>query len=105
MSVLWKWEPGEAGASGNAGQDSPLQHVMSVNPKLRVFIATGYYDLASSYYANMYLAEHAGGEYSANILFRGYEGGHALYTDKKVQLELKHDVARFMSNTISPDHK
>jgi carboxypeptidase C (cathepsin A) len=105
MSVLWKWEEGEAGASGNAGQESPLQHAMSVNPKLRVLIASGYYDLASNYNANMYLAEHAAAEFAPNILFRGYEGGHALYTDKKVQLELKRDVAKFLGKTISPTHK
>ena len=102
MSVLWKWEPGEAGASGNAGQESPLQHAMSVNPNLRVLIASGYYDLASSYYANAYLAEHAGAEYSPRFVVRDYEGGHALYTDKKVQMELKRDVARFLKDAVSP---
>jgi hypothetical protein len=101
MSVLWKWEPEEAGSSGQAGQESPLQHAMSVNPKLRVFIASGYYDLASSYDANAYLAEHADAKYSASIFVHGYEGGHALYTDKKVQLELKRDVAEFMRKTVS----
>jgi carboxypeptidase C (cathepsin A) len=74
---------------------------MNANPKLQVLVACGYYDLVCSYTGNAYLASHQDGEIARNVIARGYGGGHAIYTDKNAQLELKRDVAKFIQNAVS----
>ena len=55
---------------------------MTANPKLQVLVASGYYDLACSYFANDYLASHLEPRIARNVVARSYRGGHAIYTDK-----------------------
>jgi carboxypeptidase C (cathepsin A) len=114
MSVRWNFGPtagavspgGGAGGQGvargtNAPPEQPLLHAMTANPKLQVLSACGYYDLVCSYDANVYLATHLDAEVARHVIARGYGGGHALYTDKSAQLELKRDVVKFMQNALS----
>ena len=73
---------------------------MTANPRLQVLSACGYYDLVCSYDANEYLATHLDSEVARNVIARGYGGGHAVYTDKNAQLELKRDVVKFMQSAM-----
>jgi carboxypeptidase C (cathepsin A) len=81
--------------------DQPLRRVMIANPKLRVFVACGYYDLVCTYASNNYLAGHLEAEIPRNVIARGYGGGHALYTDEKAQMDFKRDVMKFMQDTLT----
>ena len=74
---------------------------MIANPKLRVFVTCGYYDLVCNYSANTYLANHLDTEIPRNVTARGYGGGHALYTDQSAQMEFKRDVIKFMQDAVS----
>ena len=109
MSV--RWNRSVEGTTGNTGRqrdgglnasppEQPLRRAMIANPKLRVFVACGYYDLVCSYAANAYLASHLEPEIPRNVISRGYGGGHALYTDQAAQLELKRDVIKFMQDAV-----
>ena len=117
MSVKWNRNPGET-SSGGAGRqggtggtpaagagaapDQPLRRAMAANPKLQVLSACGYYDLVCSYTANIYQASHLDADLARKVIARGYGGGHAVYTDKNAQLELKRDVVNFMKGAMSP---
>jgi carboxypeptidase C (cathepsin A) len=74
---------------------------LTADPKLQVLSACGYYDLVCSYDANVYLANHLDADIARNVSAHGYGGGHAVYTDKNAQLELKRDVVKFMQNAVS----
>jgi len=96
MSVKWDFQRAEGTLPVQ-----PLQSAMAANPKLKVLIASGYYDLASSYFANEYLANHLEPKVARNVIARSYGGGHAIYTDKDAQLELKRDVAKFIQGVVA----
>src|SRR5260370_8207508 len=55
-----------------------LRRAISTNPHLKVFVANGYYDLATPYYATPYTINHLGlsPSLSANISLGFYEAGH-----------------------------
>jgi carboxypeptidase C (cathepsin A) len=74
---------------------------MKANPRLQVLIAGGCYDLACSYYANEYQANHQEPKIARNITVRSYRGGHAIYTDKDAQMQLKRDVAQFIQQVLA----
>jgi len=71
---------------------------MTKNPFMRVFVASGYYDLATPYFATEYTVAHMGLEpvHRQNIETRYYEAGHMMYIDEDCLKQLKRDVAEFM---------
>lgn len=73
---------------------------MKANPELKVFVASGYFDLVSNYAANAYVANHLEPELRKNVTARTYGGGHAIYTDETAQLEMKRDVAEFIKSVV-----
>lgn len=112
MSVKWNWTPAELGRFSRARQtqrdaekggrsDQSLRMAMTANPSLKVFMASGYFDLVCSYAGNAYLAHHLEPEIRQNVTARAYNGGHAIYTDETAQLELKRDVAAFIQQALA----
>lgn len=75
-----------------------LRKAMTVNPHLRVFIANGYYDLATPYFATEYtvsrlqLDETLQGHVSMGY----YEAGHMMYIHLPSLARLKADLAEFV---------
>jgi carboxypeptidase C (cathepsin A) len=94
MSVLWNRDL----------QPDPeaLHQAMTMNPSLDVFIACGRYDLVCSYQANEYAAAHLPADLAGRVNARSYDGGHAIYTDDAARLALKHDVAAFIDDRVTP---
>jgi carboxypeptidase C (cathepsin A) len=74
-----------------------LREAMSKNPSLRVFVASGYYDLATPYFATDYTVSHLGLDPALrdNVQVRYYEAGHMMYIHHPSLVRLKEDVARF----------
>jgi carboxypeptidase C (cathepsin A) len=107
MSVKWDWKAEERGrASKEEGAEKagtriqPLHAAMKANPDLKVFMASGYFDLVCSFAANAYVADHLEPELRRNVITRAYAGGHAIYTEESAQLEMKRDVAEFFQSII-----
>ena len=71
---------------------------MTANPQLRVMSSCGYFDLVCSYFANAQAAARLDPALAARVEVRNYGGGHAIYTEDKVRMELKPDVARFVQD-------
>jgi len=72
---------------------------MTMNPSLRILVASGYYDLVSSYHEIEYAARHLPPDLAKRVTVRSYAGGHAAYTDDAVRRLMSADVAAFMRAT------
>jgi carboxypeptidase C (cathepsin A) len=77
-----------------------LRQAMTTNPYLRVFVANGYYDLATPFFATEYTFNHLGLDPSltANVTMAYYEAGHMMYVDREAHRKLKRDLAEFLRN-------
>lgn len=93
MSVRWN-----RGMTAGAPTPSPtdaFRAAMKANPDLRVLVASGYYDLVSSYFAIEQAARRLPAEFAPRVTVRTYSGGHAIYTDAAARHQLRQDAARF----------
>ncbi len=79
-----------------------LRAAINQNPHLKVFVANGYYDLATPYFATIYTFEHIGLEpdLRKNISMRFYEGGHMMYIHLPSLAQLKNDLAVFLEQSV-----
>lgn len=98
ISTPWDW-----GASqGYADTSESLRGAFARNPFMRLFVASGYYDLATPYFATAYTLSHMGLDPSlaGNITTAEYEAGHMMYIQSKSLAKLKADVAAFLAATL-----
>jgi carboxypeptidase C (cathepsin A) len=79
-----------------------LRSAMTKNPSMKVFVANGYYDLATPYFATRYTFNHLGleEELQANISMGYYEAGHMMYIHQPSLVKLKADLAQFIQSAI-----
>ena len=79
-----------------------LRKAISMNPYLKVYVANGYYDLATPYFATRYTINHLGLDPSlyANIALGFYEAGHMMYVHLPSLARLKADLAEFMAGAL-----
>ncbi len=75
-----------------------LRKAIAVHPFLRVFIASGHYDLATPHFATRYTIDHLGlpPHLRGNLEERRYDGGHMMYVDVAILAEMKRDLAAFV---------
>lgn len=92
---LWKnWTYGDA-AQGHPDTSEALRAAISKNPYMKVFVASGYYDLATPYFATEFTLAHLALDPSlrGNIRTEYYEAGHMMYIDEKCHAKLTQDIA------------
>ncbi len=79
-----------------------LRKAMSINPHLKVFVANGYFDLATPYLATQYTFNHLGLDASlrGNVSMSYYEAGHMMYIHVPSLAQLKEDLVTFMRGAI-----
>ncbi|MBS1249323.1 MAG: hypothetical protein MAG431_00899 [Chloroflexi bacterium] len=75
-----------------------LRKAITQNPFLKVFVANGYYDLATPYFATEHTFNHLGLDPSLreNISMAYYEAGHMMYVHEPSLAQLKKDLAEFV---------
>jgi carboxypeptidase C (cathepsin A) len=75
-----------------------LRKAMAQNPYLRVHVASGYYDLATPYFATTYTLNHLSlpPERAANIRESFYPAGHMMYIHDDSLAHLKAALRRFI---------
>jgi carboxypeptidase C (cathepsin A) len=80
-----------------------LRKAMAINPHLKVFVANGYYDLATPYFATAYTFNHLSLDPSLqpNISMGYYEAGHMMYIHDASLAKLKQDLAAFIQSALS----
>lgn len=76
---------------------SSLRSAMHMNPKLKLFVASGYYDLATPYMASDFMIDHLNIPKSirSNITKKYYEGGHMFYLEDRVHKVFAEDLREF----------
>lgn len=91
----WNW--GKNG-QGYVNVAETLRNAMNRNPYMQVFVANGYYDLATPYFATRYTMNHLNLEPALrkNIHMAYYEAGHMMYIHKPSLQQFTQDVAAFM---------
>jgi len=79
-----------------------LRAAMAANPHLRVFVANGYFDLATPYFATEHTFHHLGlpDELTANVSMGYYEAGHMMYVHPDSLAKLKRDLAAFVRSAL-----
>ena len=75
-----------------------LRKAITVNPYLKVFVANGYYDLATPYCATEYTFNHLGLDSSLrdHIAMRYYQAGHMMYIHLPSLAQLRDDLVSFL---------
>jgi carboxypeptidase C (cathepsin A) len=79
-----------------------LRQGISMNPALKVFVANGYYDLATPYFATRYTFNHLGlnEPLLGNIQMIDYPAGHMMYVHLPSLEKLKGDLAAFIQSAL-----
>jgi carboxypeptidase C (cathepsin A) len=97
ISSPWNWNTNNA----YADTSQALSSAMRKNPYMKVFIASGYYDMATPYFATEYTvsAMNLDPQLRRNFSFAYYEAGHMMYIEKNSLRKLKEDVAGFIANS------
>jgi carboxypeptidase C (cathepsin A) len=74
---------------------------MKSNPKMKVMLAGGYYDLATPFFEGMYEMHHLPipDKLQANISYHYYPSGHMVYVNEGVLKQFHADVAAFIKGT------
>src|SRR5579875_260941 len=79
-----------------------LRDAMTQNPALRVFVAAGYYDLATPFFSVEYTLSHMGldPKLRNHIAISYYEAGHMMYTHLKSLEKVRQDLAKFVPSCM-----
>jgi carboxypeptidase C (cathepsin A) len=87
------------GAPTNVMPD--LAITMKTNPRMKVFLAGGYFDLATPFFEGMYEMHHLpiSDKLEGNISYHYYASGHMIYVNENVLKQFHADVAAFINST------
>jgi carboxypeptidase C (cathepsin A) len=97
ISGPWEFPPGEF-----ADVSESLRAAFSKNPAMRVFVASGYFDLATPYFATRYTLAHLGldPEQVSRVSTADYQAGHMMYIHTGELARLKKDVSAFINSAV-----
>jgi carboxypeptidase C (cathepsin A) len=108
QAPLWKkWDfkhqpPGAERPLQQATNTMPdLARAMKYNPDLRIFLAGGYFDLATPFYEGWYEMHHLPipERLQDHIQYRYYQSGHMVYAHQESLKALHDDAAAFIHST------
>jgi carboxypeptidase C (cathepsin A) len=102
--------PGRGGYGGGGSVETganvmpDLAYRMKLNPKMKVMLAGGYYDLATPYFEGIYEMHHLPmpKALQSNISYHYYEAGHMIYVREDILKQFHADVAAFIKSTENP---
>ncbi|MEI8124816.1 MAG: peptidase S10 [Parachlamydiaceae bacterium] len=101
LADVQPWDYGDA-KNQYLNVSDKLCEVMSKNPLLEVFVASGYTDLATPFFATEYTFAHLGLDPAlrSHVTLETYQGGHMMYLYYPSLVKLKEDLARFMKGAV-----
>ncbi len=96
------WDIGTAQVNGYLNVSQTLKTVMINNPKLKVNVVCGYYDLSTPMSATEYVVAHMNlpAQLRSNIAISTYNSGHMIYISAAANAKFKTTGQRFYFNTI-----
>ena len=107
----WTYKPSAYGDPGfhwqfrrtEGGQNvmPDLAKTLKANPKTKVLLAGGYYDLATPFFEGIYEMHHLPipRNLQTNISYKYYEAGHMIYVNDGILKQFHDDVAAFIKGT------
>ncbi len=86
-----------------ADTSGALRSAFAKNPSMRLFVASGHFDLATPHFATRYTLAHMGltADQRARITSREYEAGHMMYLQTGELAKLRKDVAAFFASALA----
>ena len=80
-----------------------LRQAMAENPFLKVFIQSGYYDGATTYFSAKYTMWQIdpSGKFKDRFYFKGYRSGHMMYLRQEDLVKANDDLRDFIKNTTT----
>jgi len=95
-----RWDFGSDNSYADTSE--ALRSAFSKNPYMKLFVASGYYDLATPYFATQYTLRHMGLDptLQPSVTATYYEAGHMMYIDTRELARLKTDAAAFVRNSL-----
>ncbi len=101
----FEWDLKHKGNSINLNVAPDLAEAMKTNPRLKVMVNGGYYDLATPFFGAMYEEKHLPipASLSKNIEYDWYESGHMVYVREESLKQLHDRVAAFITRTQSEE--
>jgi carboxypeptidase C (cathepsin A) len=90
------WKPQREGSATDVTPS--LEAAFAKNPYMKLFVAMGYYDTATPYYAVEYTIDHLAisSEARANITTGYYAAGHMVYIDDPSMKQFRADLGKWM---------
>ncbi|MEO0474876.1 MAG: peptidase S10 [Planctomycetota bacterium] len=98
VGLRWNYDRAKSNYLNVAGD---LRKAMAENPKLRVYVAAGYYDLATPYHAAEYTINHSITHPHARkrVAFGYFESGHMVFTHRPSLVKLRKDLVAFFTDS------
>jgi carboxypeptidase C (cathepsin A) len=95
----WDWGVRSGGFPDTA---RALKDAFDKNPFMKLFIANGYFDLATPYFGTRYTLSHMGldPEEHKRVSLGYYNSGHMVYIQEKSLAELKKDIGSFIQSAL-----
>jgi carboxypeptidase C (cathepsin A) len=95
----WHWNRGEDKGNAFACTSPDLSRAMRRNPHLKVFVASGRYDLGTPYSASDWSVAQLDidAQVRQRLQHHYYDAGHMMYTREADLLKLKNDVAAWLA--------
>ncbi|WP_420631851.1 S10 family peptidase [Candidatus Leptofilum sp.] len=98
---VWPWNY-EPHMNEFANVAETLRKAMTINPYLKVYVANGYYDLATPFLATEYTMNHLDIDATLmdNISMHYYEAGHMMYAHLPSLMQMKLDMDSFLDTAV-----
>jgi carboxypeptidase C (cathepsin A) len=98
----WDWDA----KNSYADTSDNLRNSFAKNPYLKVFVASGVFDLATPHAATDYTLAHLNltPELRRNVTVQRYRSGHMMYLESESLAQLKRDAAAFFATTLPGPH-
>ncbi len=95
----WDWGKAQEGTPDVSEQ---LRKAFAKNPHMKLFIASGYYDLATPYFATKHTLAHMGldRELRGNVSTAEYPAGHMMYVHVESLRKLHRDIREFIQSSL-----
>ena len=79
-----------------------MRSIIVRNPYLRIFVANGYYDMATPFFATEYTFNHLSLEpdFVKHVSMEYYEAGHMMYTNYPSLVKFKKDISKYFNETL-----
>ncbi len=87
--------------SGYLNTTQYLAQAAANNPGFRIFVASGYHDLTTTFFGAKHIFEHSGIN-PKQVTLRNYDGGHMMYLHQPSRQQLSADIAEFVESAVEP---